>query len=234
MRPFNDGTLLVEGVVPPEAPRVGVFHAGARRFQRFSPDGELLNLITEESLAPNVGYLVDGSPAYSRVPFLLSFLPSTGDGRLLHVGSGESSELRSMDPTGQPVRIIRWAEEVLPVDDEAIADYEEHIRVSYADPELRRLGEAQLDGAIYPDHLPVYQALLVDAEGYLWVERYRLPWDNERRWWVFDSTGRWLGEPSVPTDLTIREIGLDYILGVRQDELDVESVVVFRLNRGAQ
>ena len=231
MRPFDDGTLLVEGVVPPEPPRVGLFQGGARKFQRFSADGEFLNGIAEEELAPNMGYLVEGSVTYSRAPFLLRFLPSTGDGEYLHVGSGASPQLRSVDPEGQPTRIIRWAEEVPRVDADAIAAYENDIRVGYSEPGLRKLGEAKLEGAIYPDELPVYQSLLVDAERHVWVERYRLPWEDERRWWIFDPSGRWLGEPSVPSDLTIREIGSDYILGVRRDEFDVESVAVFRLNR---
>ncbi len=90
-----------------------------------------------------------------------------------------------------------------------------------------------LDGLIFPDFIPAYRSLLVDTEDHLWVEQYRTGWEQERRWWVFDPAGRWLGEPTVPTDLDIREVGPDYILGVRRDAGDVEQVVMYELIRGS-
>lgn len=43
--------------------------------------------------------------------------------------------------------------------------------------------------------------------------------------------GIWLGHGSLPARLRILEIGGDYILGVEQDDLDVERVVLYEFER---
>ncbi len=79
--------------------------------------------------------------------------------------------------------------------------------------------------------LPLYRRLLVDAQRNLWAERYGPFREEESSWYVFDEQGVWLGEVATPTGLYIFEIGTDYVLGVRRDELDVPFVVVIPLDR---
>lgn len=71
---------------------------------------------------------------------------------------------------------------------------------------------------------------LVD-EGYLeagWLER-RSP---DAHWDVFREDGRYLGQITLPTRFTPHEIGEDYILGVTRDELNVEYITMYGLDRG--
>lgn len=75
------------------------------------------------------------------------------------------------------------------------------------------------------------ERLLVDDRDYLWVEQFRPPWEERPRWWVFNATGRWLGEVQVPLGLRILEIGSDYVLGHRRDENGVEYVSLYTLTR---
>ena len=231
MRPFSDGTLLVEGVVQAESPRLGLFSIGSRRFERYSASGEFLNSIAEEPSGLQWGYMFGGGMAYGLAPFDLAFVPSVGDGESLYIGSGRQLHVQVFSLDGRLTRVIHWSGTVREVDGRLQDAYKDHIRNSM-EGEFRALGEAKLEGIVFPEHLPVYLSLLVDATGHLWVEQYRAPWDEERHWWVFDPSGRWLGEPTVPVDLTIREVGEDYVLGVRLDENDVESVVLFELERG--
>jgi hypothetical protein len=49
---------------------------------------------------------------------------------------------------------------------------------------------------------------------------------------VFDPEGRLLGSAEVPSNLTIFEIGPDYVLGVEIDELGVQRPVLYGLMRG--
>jgi hypothetical protein len=56
--------------------------------------------------------------------------------------------------------------------------------------------------------------------------------DEPRKWEVFDPAGAWLGTLSTPARFSVLEIGRDYVLGVRRDDLDVEHVQVLRLRRG--
>jgi hypothetical protein len=88
-----------------------------------------------------------------------------------------------------------------------------------------------LDGLVFPDYLPVYETLLPDSEGFLWVKPYTPQWERGGDWWVFDSSGRWLGSIPVPDSLTLLDVGEDYILGTVRDEQDVERVLMFSLDR---
>ena len=72
-----------------------------------------------------------------------------------------------------------------------------------------------------------------DATGHLWVREYDFP--REERpvplWTVFDPDGRVLGFVETPPGLGILEIGEDYILGRAEDDLGVESIQLWPLER---
>jgi hypothetical protein len=48
---------------------------------------------------------------------------------------------------------------------------------------------------------------------------------------VLGPGGSWLGSVEVPANFSVMEIGMDVVLGVYQDELDVEHPWVLRLHR---
>ena len=83
------------------------------------------------------------------------------------------------------------------------------------------------------DHLPAFASIMTDALDYLWVEEYESPADPRavRVWTVFDAEGQVLGFVETPKDLSIDEVGADYILGMTRSELDVEMVQVWPLDR---
>lgn len=83
------------------------------------------------------------------------------------------------------------------------------------------------------EHLPAFASIMTDALDHLWVEEYESPADPSpvRVWTVFDGQGQVLGFVETPRDLTINEIGEDYILGMTRSELDVEMVQVWPLER---
>lgn len=83
----------------------------------------------------------------------------------------------------------------------------------------------------FPDRMPAYARLPVDALGHLWAERYRPPWEEGSSWCVFDGRGVWLGELPAPSGLRIFEIGADYVLGLERDEVGVPFVVMLPLAR---
>ena len=84
------------------------------------------------------------------------------------------------------------------------------------------------------ERLPAFGGLLVDAIDHLWVREATLPGMEPRAplWTVFDPEGRALGFVETPDGLTILEIGTDYLLGHRTDDLEFESVQVWPLGRG--
>jgi hypothetical protein len=77
---------------------------------------------------------------------------------------------------------------------------------------------------------PFFDALLIDATGHIWVREPPVG-SAPRAWLVFDPSGAWLGAISVPVSLNLTDIGRDYVLGVHRDELGIESVRLYRLDR---
>ncbi|HEX6912158.1 MAG TPA: hypothetical protein VF142_17275, partial [Longimicrobium sp.] len=80
--------------------------------------------------------------------------------------------------------------------------------------------------------LPAFDQLVADAAGNLWVRDYRVDPDAPSRWSVFDPGGRWLGQVEMPAGVTVLQIGADWVLGRARDELEVESVRLYRLQKG--
>lgn len=83
------------------------------------------------------------------------------------------------------------------------------------------------------DYIPAFASIMTDALDHLWVEEYESPADPRpvRVWTVFDAEGRVLGFVETPKDLSIEEVGEDYVLGMTSNELGVEMVQVWPLER---
>ena len=121
----------------------------------------------------------------------------------------------------------------------------------YSAPETGGQDTAEIrgwfDGVTLRDTIPAIQALMVDALGNVWLERYQIPGslhrDRARRfgvsveterptWIVLDPQGRLLGSVRTPVGLEITEIGSDHILGMWSDELGVKHVRMFDIEKG--
>lgn len=230
-RPFDDGTLVVEGRTAGEPSRPGLFAGSDRHFAHHAADGTRINALAEAGTGQRWGWELDGSVAYTMSPFAMGNVPAVVDGTQLHFGPGEESEITSVAPSGQVTRILRWAAERRAVTAE-VRDAFMNSRLEGVDPQYRAMTEAMLEGLVFPDRMPAYRSMLADSEGYLWVQQFHPLWEEGQRWWVFDPSGAWLGEPSLPSDFELRDVGEDYVLGVRRDDLGVESVVMYALERG--
>ena len=80
---------------------------------------------------------------------------------------------------------------------------------------------------------PAFSRVMSDAAGHLWVRRYDFPEEESPTplWTVFDPGGTVLGFIETPKDLWIFEIGEDYLLGRTMDDLEVEKIQVWPLER---
>ena len=81
-------------------------------------------------------------------------------------------------------------------------------------------------------HLPMFDRVVGDALGYLWVRDYDMPGEATVAWTVFDSRGGIVTRLTTSDRLRIWEIGRDYILASQTDDLGIHSVVVLALDRG--
>ena len=89
------------------------------------------------------------------------------------------------------------------------------------------------DEAPIVESFPAFRAVLADALGHLWVKEYTPP-DIERPaplWTVFDPEGRVLGFVETPAEFEVFEVGADYLLGRATDEVGIERIQVWELER---
>lgn len=153
-------------------------------------------------------------------------------GDRLYVARGSAPEIEVRDLDGALTALIRWDAP----DRASIADiwndYEREFLAAIGDDDQRRQYAHFLDEDLpLPDRVPVVQSLMVDAGGNLWVERFRLSWETQPAWDIFSEAGRWLGSIETPKGFDVYDIGADYVLGRSRDELGVERVQLFELDR---
>lgn len=154
----------------------------------------------------------------------------SGDRVLL--GNGERPEVEVHGPGGT-LRLVRWPDERPEVTPEDIAAERQArldwIRTLPPDQaaERRRTLEALPD----PDRFPAHGSLRTDAHGSLWVQEYPVPTGGADRWRVFDPSGILLGTVALPKDLRVLEIGDDDLLALHRDDLGVERLRVYRLQK---
>jgi hypothetical protein len=147
-------------------------------------------------------------------------------------GPGDRFEIREIAFDGTVRRLIRLDRPATPVTESDIAAFKESVveRVRGTRSEEitnRRLAEAQ-----FAAEFPAHYELMVDADNNLWVQDYQaFNTRNPRTWTVFAPDGRFLGNVVIPAGVFVHEIGSDYILGKWTDELDVEYVVLHRLDK---
>jgi hypothetical protein len=101
-------------------------------------------------------------------------------------------------------------------------------RLEGLDEEGLRYEEPAVRGIPARTFAPAHLDLLIDRSDRLWARDFTYP-SEPQRWKVFDREGRWLGEVETPADLTVLEIGADYILARHTDALGVHSIRLLAL-----
>lgn len=156
-------------------------------------------------------------------------------GDLFIVSSNRRYELRAFARDGSLARIVRM-DHALRVPTDAHVEAQIHERVSRivetVDERARRRKE--LRAMPVAEHLPAFAAVRDDRLDHLWVYEYEAPGEEMPGtiFTVFDPEGRVLGFFELPERMGILEIGEDYILARVRDELGVDYVQVWPLERG--
>jgi len=148
----------------------------------------------------------------------------------VYVGDQERFEIKLYSRSGILERLIRLLNIDLRVTEQ---DIERAVAQRLADepPERHAMVRAHLDAMDVPETRPAFGRLLVDAQGNLWVAEHT-PYPAEPLTWrVFDPDGRLLGAVRVPERFQIHQIGEDWILGVWRDDLGVEYVRMYGLDK---
>lgn len=146
------------------------------------------------------------------------------------VGSGEKFEVEVWDMNNNLLSLLRGPDVDLTVTAAiksaylkgrlAAAPEERH-------PDLRR----QVEGWEWPEHLPAYVDMKVDVEGVVWLLAYTPESDAQQRWSLMDPGIGYIGDIVLPRRHSLLDIGVDYLLLLTTDDLDVERVVKLALDR---
>jgi len=170
----------------------------------------------------------DGNLWFGDRPFWRQGSIAVGDTSWFY-SDGRSFEITEYTPVGTPVRTYVSPRSMRPV---TAAD-----RARYASTELegkidddRAKQQQILDWLVYPDSMPAYDQLAVDAADVLWARVFP-DTSTTATWDLFAPDGTLLGIARVPADLVIHDIGVDYLLAQRKGTLDEPLVVMYRLTR---
>lgn len=193
-----------------------------------APDGSLHVELGAHPASEWYIFAEEGMSVYPQ-PFRRSAIARVW-GDLIVIGSNDVYEIRAHTADGALARIVRREHDVR---SPTRADQDAHLDELYADRTEQERARVLAEVADMPllETFPAFGRVLADSRGYLWVEDYRLPGEPVPAWTVFDAEGRVLGFTNLPTGLNVFEIGEDYILGRVSDELGIESVQLWPLNR---
>lgn len=179
-------------------------------------------------------------------PFMSGGFATAADGGFV-VGRGDRPELRWLNRRGAVRQIVRWHDPPRSVSSADVDAWEGEMRAAYervgtiAQADIERAistmkeaidGTAPFFGPAGP--MPGYGGLLSDPLGNVWIAAYRVPRVRSAgRHFVLSPGGEWLGWVDVPAGLRVLAIGADRVLGVEEDELDRQAVVMYEFAQGS-
>ena len=156
-------------------------------------------------------------------------------GDLTVVGNTSRYEVWAFGVDGLLARIVRRDHIPRPPSQGDVDDYiEQRLASNIRTPESEKAQfRRRYQTVPVAEHFPAFTSIISDAVDHLWIEEYEFPGEESpgSLWTVFDPDGRVLGFVETPDGLRISEIGEDYILGYTYDELDVQYVQVWPLER---
>lgn len=233
---LDDGAILAAGSAAGAQPsEPGSIIQDTIHYHRFTRSGVYAGYLTS---LPGPKTMMVGSAAGGVAPRRLPFsshpaMGVAGDAFVL-TGSADA-ELEVWDQDGALQRLIRWAPHSRAVTFEHMNEYRDHHLESMSGADAERVLDRFLIDAPVPERFPAtgeVDAILTDPKGYLWVEAYRLPWQDDTAWFVFTPEGGWLGTVDMPDGFELHQVGRDFVVGRWHDEMGVEFVHVYGLGRG--
>lgn len=200
---------------------------------RYSLDGQRLGLAAVHSSGSLVR--LTSIPGIVTSPAFEAKAAAAANATVFVAGSGNVEEFSVYHWPDERVLIVRWPRADRRVTEDHIRHYRAQHIVESEPPELRRRRLAFLDERPVAEEFPAYDELLVDSDGLFWVHRFVPPgYEGASTWLVFHPNGAVVARVEMPRELRVRDVGRDYVLGVGRNDLGVEQVWLFRLNRESE
>ena len=215
--------------------------AGRRNFrtpdrqhvEAHAPDGKLMGIVASVR-GRTFGQVDDGTLNYYLSPWYDSSPSIDAEARTIVIANGRDPEVRVLDDEMRLRLVIRW-------DDPGAKVTSAHIRAAREAERRRALENGEIsqfeDANLSPrrpaaDVLPAVSSVKAGLDGSVWVYRYRKPGETGPRLMGFDPDGDFVCHlVSGKSGFSIREFGADYVLGVHTNELGVQHVAMYDLER---
>jgi hypothetical protein len=160
--------------------------------------------------------------------------------------SGFDFEVQAFDSLGQEVAVYRRALERVPMTEpdreEIIATIVDRQRRGGQGSEAaaHQFERAARTTAQWSEFKTAWGDIIEDSNGNIWLEHYRFVYlhmhpltARPTTWSVFTSAGAFLGEVTMPPRFLVSTITNEQVIGIWQDDLDVEHVQVYQLIKPA-
>ena len=175
----------------------------------------------------------DGAPSSPLMFSRNTFLQAWGD--LFVIGTNHRYELRAFALDGSLARIVHLDRAPRASTDAHIEAYIESRLSSIPSDQGQRRAERRRDLLDMPvaEHLPAFAVYWSDRLEHLWVWEYEAPGEETpgTLYTIFDPDGRALGYFEIPEGMFVMDAGADYVLLRVRDELGVETVQLWPLER---
>lgn len=233
---LTDGRHILVGAMRGERQRIDGHEALVHPFDFYlvNLDGTIARELGRRTYVTNFQEVGEGG-AFSPEIFGTEAVVGVGrDG--LWYGDATEYELREEVGPDRTRRIVRWEGP-----DRAVTDGDvETLLAGWIDEassaEVRQYLMKYRDSHPRADRFPAYEQLHVADDGRVWVRDYAREHDDDgmRRWTILSADGATvLGRLTHPAALELHDVGDDWLLAVEKDELDVESLVLYRFVRGS-
>ena len=229
---LGGGAILTESYSPrPRGNAPNEVNRHAEPLILFDLDGMRIDSIgqtrgTEIYAYVREGRVAGGPPLFGKTSHIAVM------GERIFRGSSDAMQVEELAMSGSLVRIVRIPGYSLDLSDAQVAA-ERDARLGPSRPGSTSVFRLLVEDLPAATTRPAYAEVLVDPSGAVWLELYRGESEQDRpqEWLVLDADGTWLGTVEVPRRFTVMEVTMDAVLGVWQDELDVEHPQVLRFTR---
>lgn len=150
-------------------------------------------------------------------------------GASIYIGNADRLQVEERDRAGRLLRLMRGPDDDLIIDEAFLYSWR---ATQLAPRDSARRAQLEANEMPMPPRAPAYTEVRIDPLGYIWVERFQVPWSAQNRWGVFSPTGEFLGHLTLPAGFQLMDVSENRVLGVNRDEFDVERVEVYALDRG--
>ena len=152
------------------------------------------------------------------------------DDRIAIAGT-DSFAIRIYGSDGELRQTVRQRRVLVPIEAADITRFNDSVLSAVEDPRSRQFYREMFE--LMPKHetFPALASIQFDRIGNLWVEEYRQPGDQRSIWQVFDQDGHLVARVQIPIELQVLDIGPAYLMGVVRDELGVERILLYALDK---